>query len=215
MSKLFIIPGHGAGDPGACGHGYQEAERVRTLAAKIKELGGDNVIIGDTTKNWYKSKMVNNTNIPKGSFVLELHMDSSTSPSAKGAHVIVDANLKPDKYDEALAKFISGIFPGRSQTLVGRNDLANPNRAQAAGINYRLMECGFISNANDVQMFHLRMDDIAKGILECFGFGVEDKAANVGKLYRVQVGAFSNKANAIKLQKELKSKGYNAFIKEE
>ena len=34
------------------------------------------------------------------------------------------------------------------------------------------------------------------------------------KIYRVQVGAFSSKANAEKLAKELKSKGYSAIIKE-
>ena len=32
------------------------------------------------------------------------------------------------------------------------------------------------------------------------------------KLYRVQVGAFANRANAEKLVKELKAKGYSAFI---
>lgn len=36
---------------------------------------------------------------------------------------------------------------------------------------------------------------------------------NVNNLYRVQVGAFKNKDNAIKLQKELISKGYQAIIK--
>jgi N-acetylmuramoyl-L-alanine amidase CwlA len=35
------------------------------------------------------------------------------------------------------------------------------------------------------------------------------------KLYKVQVGAFSNKANADKLCNELKSKGYPAFVKTE
>ena len=35
------------------------------------------------------------------------------------------------------------------------------------------------------------------------------------KLYRVQVGAFANRANAEKLLNELKSKGYSAFIKNE
>lgn len=36
--KLYIIAGHGAGDPGACANGYQEAERVRALAKRIKAL---------------------------------------------------------------------------------------------------------------------------------------------------------------------------------
>ena len=39
--------------------------------------------------------------------------------------------------------------------------------------------------------------------------------ATSSKLYRVQVGAFKNKANAEKLAAELKGKGYSVIIKEE
>lgn len=172
---LFIINGHGAGDPGACGNGYQEAERVRALAQRIAYFGGAEVMIGDTSKNWYKDKLVNNTNIPKGAKVLELHMDSGVA-TARGAHVIIDADFEPDKWDIALAEFISGILPGRSEIIVKRNNLANPNRAQAAGINYRLLECGFISNPGDVEIFNSRMDEIAKGILGCFEIAVKEEA---------------------------------------
>ena len=42
---------------------------------------------------------------------------------------------------------------------------------------------------------------------------IEAKMNN--KLYRVQVGAFANRANADKLCAELKSKGYSAFVKTE
>ena len=42
---------------------------------------------------------------------------------------------------------------------------------------------------------------------------IEAKMSN--KLYRVQVGAFSNKSNADKLVNELKAKGYSAFVKTE
>lgn len=42
---------------------------------------------------------------------------------------------------------------------------------------------------------------------------IEKKMCN--QLYRVQAGAFSDRANADKLVKELKSKGYSAFIKTE
>jgi hypothetical protein len=176
MPNLFVICGHGAGDPGAVGKNCTEAERVRTLASRIKRFGGDNVIIGDTNKNWYKSKLVNNTNIPKGSLVLELHMDSSPNKSAKGAHIVIDADFEADKYDEALAKFISGIFPGRADTIVRRNNLANLNSAQAAKINYRLMECGFISNEGDVATYNSRMDEIAKGILTCFNIAWKEES---------------------------------------
>ena len=42
---------------------------------------------------------------------------------------------------------------------------------------------------------------------------IEAKLNN--KLYRVQVGAFQNRANADKLCNELKAKGYSAFVKTE
>lgn len=42
---------------------------------------------------------------------------------------------------------------------------------------------------------------------------IEAKMNN--KLYRVQVGAFANRANADKLCNELKAKGYSAFVKSE
>lgn len=57
MAKLFLIAGHGAGDPGACGNGYTEAERVRVLAERIKVLGGGNVMLADTSRNWYKDNL--------------------------------------------------------------------------------------------------------------------------------------------------------------
>lgn len=42
---------------------------------------------------------------------------------------------------------------------------------------------------------------------------IEAKMSN--KLYKVQVGAFANKANADRLCNELKAKGYSAFVKAE
>ena len=215
MSKLFIICGHGAGDPGAIGNGYYEEERVRALAKKIKELGGDNVIVGDTSKDWYKSKLVNNNNIPKGSLVCELHMNSWPTSSPRGASVYIDSDYEPDKYDKALAEGVCAILPGRSEKITKRSNLANLNRAQAAGINYRLLECGFISNLDDVKIFNTRMTDIAKAILLGFGIKPIEKPANAGKVYRVQVGAFTNKTNAENLKKEIVAKGYNAIIKED
>lgn len=171
MSKLFIIPGHGAGDCGACGNGYQEAERVRALAQRIKDFGGDDVVLSDFGLNSYRSNIIGKGLVPKGYKILELHMDSSENSSAKGGHVIINGKFKADEYDNALAMMISGMFPGRSQTIVGRTDLANVNRSASMGYNYRLMECGFISNAEDVQKFNSRMDELAKGILGCFGIG--------------------------------------------
>ena len=166
--NLYVIAGHGAGDPGACANNATEAERVRALAHRIKELGGGRVTLHDPADNAYASGALNRLSIGKDTGVIELHMDSAGA-GARGAHVIVKAGFKPDAVDNALAEKLCAILPGRSQRIVGRSDLANPNRAARRGINYRLVEVGFITSSTDLGIFNGRMDEIARAILDAFG----------------------------------------------
>ena len=56
---------------------------------------------------------------------------------------------------------------------------------------------------------------ITKGILNYYDMTYEvetSQTTTTDKLYRVQVGAFSIRDNAIKLSNELKKKGYDNFI---
>lgn len=216
--KLFVITGHGADDPGACAGGQTEAALVRKLAVRIKALGGSDVQIGDMSVNWYETNGIGKGQCPKGAMVVELHMDSA-SPSARGGHVIIKKGFTPDAFDKALASFIGSFMPGRASTIVGHSDLANPNRAASVGVNYRLLECGFITNDNDREKFMNQMDDLARGILQAAGIGASSPApekpatpSTPGKLYRVQLGAFSIKSNAEKFAGELRSKGYKPII---
>ena len=110
MAHLYVIAGHGAGDCGAVGYGYTEAERVRALASRLTALGGGNVTVADMNRNWYADNGIMSLNIPKDWQILELHMDSNV-PSVKGGHVIIEEGYSPDKYDTALANFISSFFP--------------------------------------------------------------------------------------------------------
>lgn len=168
MAKLFVIAGHGAGDCGAVGNGYTEAERVRALATRIKSLGGDNVLLGDFNRNYYEDAGIASLSLSSEYCIIELHMDSGVQ-TARGGHVIIDGTLTPDSYDNALANMLKQILPGRSSMIVQRSDLANPQMATAKGYNYRLVEFGFITNVQDVNIFNNRMDEIATGVLNAFG----------------------------------------------
>lgn len=168
MAHLFIIAGHGHGDSGAVGYGYTEAERVRALAQKLLDIGGGNVTVADTTRNWYADKGISSLNIPKSWHILELHMDSG-SASVKGGHVIIKKGHSANQCDIALANFIGSFFPGRANTIVGRDKLANVNRASAKGYDYRLLENGFITNQSDLDKFNSQMNELATGILNSFG----------------------------------------------
>lgn len=172
MPKLFVICGHGAGDPGACSGGYSEAERVRALASRMQALGGSDVQVGDTGVNWYASNWISKGKCPKGVPVVELHMDSAAA-SARGGHVEVKKGFSPDSMDKKLAAFVTGMFPGRADAggIRYRSDLANVNRAARMGVNYRLLECCFITNADDLGKFNSQMDELAAGILAAFGIG--------------------------------------------
>ncbi|MEY8436532.1 N-acetylmuramoyl-L-alanine amidase [Atopobiaceae bacterium 24-176] len=170
MAKLYIIPGHGHGDPGAGGGGHTEADLVRRLAQRIKDLAANagDVQLHDFSRNAYAQGDLNRLSVPKGTMVLELHMDAGGG-NARGAHVIIKDGFSADAFDNALANALAKIFPGRSSIVVGRSDLANVNRAARRGINYRLAEVGFIDNAADRTTFIDRMDEVARAILAAAG----------------------------------------------
>lgn len=212
--KLFVIPGHGAGDSGAVGNGYKEAERVRALATKVKEYGGDNVILSNFNLNSYRSNIIGKCQVPNDCLILELHIDSSKNTKARGGHVIINANFKADEYDDALAKMISTMFPGRAKTIVGRTDLANVRRASEKGYNYRLLECCFISNTEDIKKFNAEMDKLAKEILGCFKISVKEstKSAATTKKSNEEIAKEVIKGlwgNGITRKLKLAKAGYN------
>ena len=214
MAKIFVIAGHGAGDCGAVGNGYTEAERVRALANRIKALGGENVMLGDTSRNWYEDEGINRLNISKDYQIIELHMDSGVL-SAKGGHVVIQSGIGgADQYDNALANFIAKTFPGRVSKLVERNDLANPSRAAEKGYGYRLVEFGFISNSGDVKIFNEKMEEIATGVLNCFGITTESvKPEDVDGDIKTG-GTYQNKTNqtgAVTYRAHMRTDGWGAW----
>lgn len=178
MAKLYVVCGHGAGDPGACAGGYTEAERVRTLGQRIKELGGNEVVLADTSRNWYEDTKAGRGfhSIAPGCPVVELHMDASGVPNAKGAHIIIKEGFDADEHDEALAKRLAEFMPGRADRIVKTSGLLDPNVCGSRGIDYRLAENGFIDSPEDLAIFSERLDELARIYLEVFGIAAQAAA---------------------------------------
>ena len=159
----------------------------------------------------------------KDTRVTEFHFDSAGNKNAKGGHVIVYKNYKPDNLDIKLRNAIrdtvgiNSAYNHRNYIgISGRSDLANVNRTAKGGINYRLLELGFGSNKNDSDYMIKNVDTIAKELVKAY-YGkiktVSKPTQKSDKLYRVQVGAFSKLENAKRLQNELINKGYkDTFI---
>ena len=86
-----------------------------------------------------------------------------------------------------------------------------------------IVECAFLDNKTDLQIVDTTAEQkamgvaIAKGILKTLGIAYKEpevsKPAASGKLYRVQVGAYSVKANAEAQLAKVKAAGFaDAFI---
>lgn len=60
--NVLLIAGHGNGDSGAVGNGYEEAELTREFAVLLKEnlKSFCNVTLADTNRNWFEFLGSNN-----------------------------------------------------------------------------------------------------------------------------------------------------------
>lgn len=213
--KILVIAGHGAGDCGAVGNGFREADLTRELAdyttSALNTLA--DTLLYDVNRNCYRD-IKNNANGVKElfktvNFVLELHLNSHANKTAQGVEVLCK---RDSVFSRTLAEKVSNCgFSNRGVKL--RKDLLNMNYCDTIGKPYALLECGFITNYHDISVFKNSQTKIAQAIAQTFKvcYNLGEKKSN-SNLYRVQVGAFARKENAEKLKKQLLSKGFNCFI---
>lgn len=211
--KILVIAGHGAGDCGAVGNGFREADLTRELARYVSDAMYGDVMIYNTTRNCYKD-IKNNENgarelLKTVDFILELHLNSHTNKNVQGVEVLCK---RDSVFSRTLAEKVSKCgFSNRGVKL--SKDLLNMNYCDTIDKPYVLLECGFISNYHDVSVFKNSQKKIAQAIAQSFKvcYNLGEKKSN-SKLYRVQVGAFARKENSEKLKKQLITKGFNCFI---
>ncbi|WP_431030143.1 N-acetylmuramoyl-L-alanine amidase [Lysinibacillus sp. LZ02] len=179
MSKILIVGGHGAGDPGAVGGGHNERDAMRLLAKEIKALIPSYVDVYDTNLNMFRE-----TDKGKGIYItpyqniIELHMDASSKTNVRGGHVIIHKNFKPDPLDLRLANAIKErVGWSRKDGFDYRNNLLNLNICAKKGISYRLLELGFISNEQDRARIITEVKETARVIAEAITGQKLDKPA--------------------------------------
>lgn len=178
VAKHLIVCGHGAGDPGAGGNGITERDWTRNSLKPLMEKWAKQ--LKHNTVEFYpvSNNMFVDTQAGRGAYtasatsVTEIHLDSSSNSSATGGHVIIHTSLSADGNDLAIAQVINkyvgwwGSVKG-SQGISRRNNLLNCNVfATRAGISYRLVELGFISNPTDVRNLINNLDAVAKELVE-------------------------------------------------
>ncbi len=190
---------------------YKYNKALAPLIAKyLTKLGHPvNVIICPEKKfniskdeSTYKLNLVNNGNYD---LVVELHLNASTSSSAKGCEVLYISN-KGKEYAERVQSNLSTLFKDRG--IVHRDNLYMLTKTKPVAI---MLETFFCTSVSDCKTGEDK-DKIAKLIAE----GIANKKLPVEvaeeKIYRVQVGAFTSQKNANEVRARLKTLGYDAIV---
>lgn len=191
MDKIIYlcIAGHGPGkdgsfDPGATGFIKKGEYRYmkENLFPAMKKYADEKFIFFDEYNVYsYRNIVALVRSYGINVVVIEFHFDATGSAQASGGHVIVYSHYKPDAMDLRLRDAIKSMVGVRYDHagevgISGRTNLFNVRKAASGGINYRLVELGFGTNAKDADILMNQTDQYAKKLVEAI------KGAKVGKV---------------------------------
>ena len=219
MPKVFLDYGHGGEDVGAVAGGYKEKDIVLAIGKRVKyHLERHNLKVVESREGDTNPSLTERSNKANANFVdvaVSLHCNSFTDNSAQGVEIYTYGQ---GNREIGLAKAIlNQIVKAKLYTKNRGVKQANFHMVREIKTASVLLEMAFISNADDRNILINKQEELAiaitKGILGFYEMSYKaDTTVKNDKLYRVQVGAFREKANAEKLANELKSKGYSTYI---
>ena len=223
----MVINVHGGHNPAgmiACGaagllNESTEDRKVKDLVInKLRSLGHtvyDCTCDNGSSQGDVLYKIVQKCNTHAANLDVSIHFNAG---GGRGTEVLVysTSSASPVNTAHNIANSIAELgFKNRG--VKTRPDLYVLSQTVAPAL---LIECCFVDSQEDYNLYNPESmaNAIVKGIT-----GIDTKQQvqpepsqpeQSNKLYRVQVGAFRNKANAENMVKDLKSKGYDAFIVE-
>jgi len=218
--KIFIDAGHGGNDPGAVNSSRQEkADNLRFSLALGKRLqeNGFQVLQSRTTDVALslndRSRAANNW---KADLAIIVHRNSFSNASANGQEVWIYTKVdqKTKNFANAIYNEIINVY-AQSKRGVKQSDLHMVRETSMPAV---LLEIGFISNTLDNQKFDEHFNSYVEAVTKaiCKEFGVAYMAGNSsstlrpnGQLFKVQIGAFSNRANAENVLQKAKNAGFS------
>jgi N-acetylmuramoyl-L-alanine amidase len=228
MVRIVLDAGHGGTDPGAVANGLKEKDLTLAIVKHIGRMLGE-----------YEGVEVHYTRIDDR--FLELEERAAIANKLKvdyfvSVHINSGGGTGFESFvfngtNDAKTIAYQNVIHAEIMKAIGNVKDRGKKRANYAVLRETKMpailtENLFIDNSNDSaklksEQFLLQIAyGHVNGLVKAFGLKKKSKTqpkenAAEKKLYRVQVGAFSDRTNAERLAKELKEKGYPAIIKED
>lgn len=211
MPVVFLSAGHGGNDPGAVANGlYEKTINLNTLLACKSELvrhGVGVVCSRETDTDDPVAQEVKDANASNADIAISFHANAGGGDGFEVYYYSKNAYGKKlatlcEKHVKNLGQNSRGVKTGDKLYFIKNTKMASV-----------LVESFFVDNASDKKIGDTSEEQrefgiaYAKAILEFLGISYEPVAK-----YRVQVGAYDEKANAISMKKKLQKAGFDAII---
>lgn len=229
MKKVFIGVGHGGKDSGAVGNGFKEEDLNLSIALacndELKRHGVDVKMSRYKDEDDTLNEEIAECNAFSPDVAVDIHNNAG---GGDGCEVFYH-------YKGGLSKTLAENINAQI-VKIGQNSRGIKTRLNSSGKDYYgfirltkppavIVECAFVDNATDIKIIDTAAEQktmgvaIAKGILKTLGIEYKPEttpapAPTGNKLYRVQVGAYSQKANADAMLAKLKKAGFDGIIVE-
>ena len=237
--RINVHAGHNPAGKVACGavgliNESTEARRVKDeVISKLRQLGHtvyDCTVDNGTGQADVLKKIIAKCNAHAVDLDVSIHINSGAGDKGGNGKTtgeecyVYSAASKAKAFAEKICQAISNLgFKNRGVKINKKLYVLNHTKAPAM-----LIECCFVDDKDDVALYDFKSmaSAIVYGItgqqyIEPSNNTSDDDAATSGSetsvgdkdsIYRVQVGAYRNKANAISLQEKLKAAGFDAAI---
>lgn len=193
------------------------ADKVEKLLAQ-RYTGCELIRVDDTTgeKDISLTARTNAANNFGADFYLAIHHNAGINGGSGGgivAYVYTTPSNDELEWQKALynALIEATGLKGNRATPMKKSNLHEVREPKASAC---LLELGFMDSKTDVPIILTESfaDKCAEAIVKVLAERGHLEKKSAGKLYRVQVGAFSELANAKNMVKKLKADGYDAII---
>ena len=219
MKRLVIDLGHGGHDPGAIGvNKTHESDVVLAIGKELNELlkGYELEVKFTRLSDVYLSlsERAKIANDYKADYFLSIHINSATDKSVRGVEVwqYSNKNDKLNKFSNDLCENVAKIFNVRNRGVKLSQKLSVLKNTDMPAA---LIEVDFISNVNAEKDLKIssNIKSVALAIRDNLIDLFELESVTSYSLYKVCIGAYKDKNNAINQVRLAKEKGFGeAYI---
>lgn len=184
--NIFLIAGHGAGDSGAVGNGFQEANLTREVVSMIPAYLSSyaNVTTGDTNRDWFSWLKTNTFDFTSYDYVLEVHFNSGVNDPdgngrVAGTEIFVTTGQTGVSVEANIVKRLEKL--GFTNRGVKKKNFSVISKIERQGVAAALLEVAFIDDKDDMDLYQLKKHAIAQGIADGIieGFGLESESGGL------------------------------------